>query len=162
MLAAIALACAANSGQWAAAFVIAFGAWDLAFYGFLKLLLDWPASLFTWDILFLLPVPWVGPVLAPALVSVAMIAAGVWHLWIESSIGPVRIGPAHWAGMLGGAAIIILAFAMDYRNIMAARVPQPFHWAIFSLGMALGLGSYAIAAARMSRPSRRLMLHPDS
>jgi len=61
MLAAIALAVAGNTGQWAAAFVIAFGAWDVTFYLFLKLVLDWPASLFTWDILFLIPVPWAGP-----------------------------------------------------------------------------------------------------
>src|SRR5579863_753488 len=45
MLAAIALAVAKNTGQWAAAFVIAFGTWDITFYLFLKLLLGWPASL---------------------------------------------------------------------------------------------------------------------
>jgi hypothetical protein len=163
MLAAIALACARNSGQWAAAFVIAFGAWDIAFYCFLKVLLDWPASLFTWDILFLLPVPWVGPVLAPVLVSAAMIAAGVWHLWNESRAEPVRIGPAHWAGMLGGAAVIVFAFAMDYRAIMAAGVPQRFHWGLFFLGMAIGIGSYASAAVRPRfRPFPMQMLHPDN
>src|SRR5260370_7926441 len=80
MLAAIALAGADNAGQWAAAFAIAFGTWDIAFYAFLKLLLDWPASLLTWDILFLIPIPWVGPVLAPVIVSASMIAAGLWHL----------------------------------------------------------------------------------
>ena len=58
---AVALAVARNAGDWAAAFVIAFGAWDITFYVVLKVLLDWPASLFTWDILFLIPVPWVGP-----------------------------------------------------------------------------------------------------
>src|SRR5215471_9934502 len=43
MLAAIALAVARNAGNWAAAFVIAFGVWDITFYLFLKLLLGWPA-----------------------------------------------------------------------------------------------------------------------
>ena len=85
MLAAIALAVADNAGQWAAAFAIAFGTWDIAFYAFLKLLLDWPASLLTWDILFLIPIPWVGPVLAPVIVSASMIAAGLWHLRREAS-----------------------------------------------------------------------------
>ena len=85
MLAAIALVCARNAGQWAAAFVMAFGVWDITFYLFLKVLLEWPASMFTWDILFLVPVPWVGPVLAPVLVSVAMIAAGIWHLRRDTS-----------------------------------------------------------------------------
>src|SRR5215831_18658921 len=63
MLAGVALAVAENAGQWAAAFVIAFGVWDLTFYLFLKVLLDWPASFATWDILFLIPVPWAAPVL---------------------------------------------------------------------------------------------------
>src|ERR1700730_18650449 len=91
MLAGIALAIATDAGQWAAAFVIAFGTWDITFYVFLKMLLDWPASLFTWDILFIIPVPWVGPVLAPVLVSAAMIGAGVWHLWREATHDPVHL-----------------------------------------------------------------------
>ncbi len=142
MLAAIALAVARNAGQWAASFVIAFGTWDITFYLFLKLLLGWPASLFTWDILFLIPVPWVGPVLAPVLVSAAMICAGVWHLRSEC-----RIGPRHYAGILAGAAIIILSFAMDYRNIMAGGMPNPFHWSVFALGLAVGVSSYIWAAS---------------
>lgn len=77
MLAAVALAATSDLGRWGAAFVIAFGVWDATFYLFLKLLLGWPASLLTWDILFLIPVPWVAPVLAPVLVSAAMIAGGV-------------------------------------------------------------------------------------
>jgi len=154
MLAAIALAVARNAGEWAAAFVVAFGVWDIAFYLFLKLLLGWPASLFTWDILFLIPVPWVGPVLAPALVSLAMIVAGVWHLRREARAEPVRIGLAHWIGILGGAAVIILTFAMDYRNVMSAGLPRPFSWTVFALGLLVGLGSYADAARRHPRHAR--------
>lgn len=52
MLAAIALAVSHNRRQWAAAFAISFGIWDTVFYATLKLLLGWPASLLTWDILF--------------------------------------------------------------------------------------------------------------
>lgn len=148
MLAAIALAVARNAGQWAAAFVIAFGVWDISFYAFLKVLLDWPASLWTWDILFLLPVPWVGPVLAPVLVSVIMTIAGVWHLRAEARGGARLIGPAHWAGILAGAAVIVFAFAMDYRNVLSAAMPNPFHWTIFGAGLLLGTASYAHAALR--------------
>ncbi|MEO8592197.1 MAG: hypothetical protein ABI759_02650 [Candidatus Solibacter sp.] len=148
MLAGIALAVARNAGEWAAAFVIAFGIWDITFYVFLKVLVDWPASLFTWDILFLIPVPWVGPVLAPVLVSAAMIAAGARHLR-----APVTIGPAHWCGMLLGAVIIIVAFALDYRNIMAGGTPRDFNWWVFSAGLGLGIASYAAAARRALRPA---------
>ena len=75
MLAAVALLVARNFRQWLAGFMIAFGVWDIFYYVFLKLLIDWPASLLTWDILFLIPVPWVGPVIAPVLIAVSMIAA---------------------------------------------------------------------------------------
>jgi len=146
MLAAIALVLAKNAGEWAAAFVVAFGVWDLTFYVFLKLLVDWPASLFTWDILFLLPVPWVGPVLAPVLVSVVMIAAGVRHLR-----APVRIGAAQWGGILTGAVVIIVAFAMDYRHVMAGGMPRDFNWWVFGAGLGLGIGSYLGASRQPER-----------
>jgi hypothetical protein len=54
---------------------IAFGFWDLFYYVFLKLLCGWPHGVLDWDVLFLLPLPWWGPVLAPALISLLMI---VW------------------------------------------------------------------------------------
>jgi hypothetical protein len=148
MLAAIALAVARTAGDWAAAFVIAFGAWDIAFYAFLKLLLDWPASIFTWDILFLIPVPWVGPVLAPVLVSAAMIAAGIWHLRSQAQGHPVRLGAKHWSGTMAGAAIIVVSFAMDYRHIMAGGFPRGFNWSVFGAGLGLGILSYSSAAHR--------------
>ncbi len=132
MLAAVALA-VGTAGQWAAAFVIAFGTWDATFYFFLKLLLGWPVSLFTWDILFLIPVPWAGPVLAPILVSVVMIAAGVWHLRCDVH-QPIKIGLEHRAGVVLGAAVIVTSFAMDYRNLMAGNMPHPFNWSLFLTG----------------------------
>jgi hypothetical protein len=146
MLAAVALAVASDAGQWAAAFVLVFGIWDLTFYISLKLLLDWPVSLFTWDILFLVPVPWAGPVLAPCLVSAAMIATGVWHLRRDAAGRPVVLRSYHWAGIIAGAVIIVLSFAMDYRNLMAGGMPHAFNWSVFSFGLALGVGSYAGAA----------------
>src|SRR5437660_5018422 len=56
MLAAAGLAAARNFRQWLAGFMVAFGIWDVFYYVFLKLLLDWPGSLMEWDLLFLLPV----------------------------------------------------------------------------------------------------------
>jgi hypothetical protein len=160
MLAGIALAAARNAGQFAAVLAIAFGVWDIAFYLFLKVLLGWPASLFTWDILFLLPVPWTGPVLAPVLVSAAMIGAGVYHLWREGGARPVRIGRARWLGITAGAGVIVLAFAVDYRNIMTAGMPHPFHWGIFTLGLGGGLLPYVSAA--MAKPGAESVRIPEA
>lgn len=151
MLAGIALAAARNGSQWAAGFVIAFGTWDLTFYLFLKLLLDWPASLYTWDILFLVPVPWAGPVLAPCLVSAVMIAAGIWHLRCDGNEAPITVGGRHWAAILGGALIIVISFAEDYRNLLAGRMPHPFDWLVFASGLALGIAGYAHAAWQSRR-----------
>jgi hypothetical protein len=152
MLAAIALAVARNAGEWAAAFAIAFGAWDIAFYVFLKVLLDWPGSLFTSDILFLVPVPWVGPVIAPVLVSIVMIGAGIYHLSREANRRPVRIGRLQWAGLLAGATTIIVSFALDYEHIMRGGMPLPFHWLLFGLGLGGGLLVYVKAALSPAAP----------
>ncbi|MEJ2468684.1 MAG: hypothetical protein P8Y51_06380 [Campylobacterales bacterium] len=72
-----------------AAFVLLFGVWDIFYYVFLKLLLGWPQSLLTPDILFLIPAPWVGPVYAPLLVSAGFIAAGTAVL-VRNARGRVR------------------------------------------------------------------------
>ena len=55
---------------------IAFGSWDILYYVFLRIISGWPASLFDWDILFLLPLPWWGPVLAPVCIASLMIVWG--------------------------------------------------------------------------------------
>jgi amino acid transporter len=101
-------------------------------------------------------VPWSAPVLAPVLVSAAMIAAGVWHLRREARGEPVAIGAAQWFGINAGAVVIVIAFAMDYGNIMAGGMPRRFHWPVFAAGMAIGVGSYAAAAARRSRAARNV------
>jgi hypothetical protein len=156
MLATVALAVARNSGQWAAAMGIAFGTWDITFYVFLKLLLDWPASLMTWDILFLIPVPWASPVLAPVLVSLAMIVAGTWHLAREARGEPVAIRAGHWAGIIGGAVVLVISFALDYRNLMAGGMPNPFAWSVFGAGLLIGVGSYTLAARAPRRPIQNM------
>jgi hypothetical protein len=151
MLAAVALAVSTSLGQWAAAFAIAFGVWDITFYLFLKVLLDWPTSLFTWDILFIIPVPWVAPVIAPVTVSAAMVLAGIWHLQREAAAHPVSLGVRNWLCLFAGATLIVISFILDRANISAGGMPRPFHWAVFAAGMAVGLGGYTEAALR-SRP----------
>jgi hypothetical protein len=148
MLAVVALAVARTAREWSAAFAIAFGVWDIVFYVCLKVLLGWPGSLFTWDILFLIPAPWVGPVIAPVLVSFAMIGAGTWCLWREDAGMPLQIGLWNAAGLLLGALVIVLSFTMDYRNILSGGMPHPFHWGVFSLGMGIGALSYVAAGRR--------------
>jgi hypothetical protein len=150
MLAAVALSVARNAGQWAAAFAIVFGVWDVFFYVFLELLMDWPPSLLTWDLLFLIPVPWAAPVLAPLLVSASMITAGSFHLWREAVGRPVRIRTPHWLGVFAGAAVIVMSFTLHYRHLLAGGLPRRFNWMLFALGEAVGILSYG-GAVRTSK-----------
>ncbi|MDX2153063.1 MAG: hypothetical protein SFV54_20130 [Bryobacteraceae bacterium] len=145
MLAGAGLLAARRRGQWVAGFVIAFGVWDIAFYAFLKLFLDWPASLLTWDLLFLIPVPWVGPVLAPVLVSAVMIACGLLALQRDWDNRPIHATYLHWLGLLGGALIIVLSFTWDYRTLLAGAPPQHFNWPLFSAGLLCGIASFTHA-----------------
>lgn len=152
MLAAMALAVADKFAHWAAAFLIAFGVWDIFFYLSLKLLIDWPQSLLTWDLLFLLPVPWVGPVAAPVIVSLSMIACGLIVL-----LRPVHMKPEHWIAIILGGLIVVTACCLDYPNISRGGLPNPFHWGVFLMGEGIGLAGFAAAVmSSRSRVSQRL------
>ncbi|MDM7913877.1 MAG: hypothetical protein QUU85_01235, partial [Candidatus Eisenbacteria bacterium] len=59
MIACVALLAAPQPWSRLMAFLVVFGAWDLAYYAGLKLWLGWPARLFEPDILFLIPKVWV-------------------------------------------------------------------------------------------------------
>jgi hypothetical protein len=146
MLAAVGLGAANNVRQWFAAFMVAFGVWDIFFYIFLKVLLDWPPSLAAWDLLFLLPLPWVGPVWSPVLVSLTMIVAGIIILAREATDHPVRFRGWHVAGIGAGGLTVVVAFCWDWRNIVASGEPNPFQWVLFSLGLAGGFMTFVHAA----------------
>ena len=134
MLGAVAAAVGSDFPQAVAFFLLAFGAWDIAFYVFLKVLIDWPRSLLTWDILFLIPVPWSGPVLAPVLVALTMIGSAFVYLWRESNGHAVRLQALHWLGAGTGTLIILATFTLDWRNIMAGGMPKGFNWPLFVFG----------------------------
>lgn len=138
-------------------FLIAFAIWDIFYYVFLYVLLGWPQSLFTWDILFLIPVPWVGPVLAPCIVSLQMIFFGILIIHYKEKFPKIKITPSQWLLLLGGVLIIIISFTTDYIDQITKAsetgwhifsksqlfeelktyVPQTYNWWVFILGDAL-------------------------
>ncbi|HEY1044819.1 MAG TPA: hypothetical protein VGF79_00175 [Bacteroidia bacterium] len=73
MLISIGYLSSQNKRERFAIFLLSFAVWDIFYYVFLKALLNWPLGLNDWDILFLLPLPWYGPVWAPVLISIMMI-----------------------------------------------------------------------------------------
>jgi hypothetical protein len=143
MLVAVGLAAARNGRQWLAAFAIVFGLWDLFYYVFLQLLLGWPESLLTWDLLFLLPVPWVAPVLAPALIALSLVSGGTLVLRQEYAGRPVRLARLNWLSLVGGGLIVITAFCWDFPNTLRGGMPSDFNWPLFVLGVAVGLAGFA-------------------
>ena len=92
MIFAVAWAAAGSRWQTLTGFALVFGVWDVAYYAALQILLGWPASLFEPDLLFLIPVVWVGPVWAPSLIGLS-VAAGAVGRWRGGS-GVLRPGAA--------------------------------------------------------------------
>jgi hypothetical protein len=99
-------------------FLYAFAIWDISYYAWLKILLDWPPSLFTWDVLFLIPVPWIGPVLAPLVCSLTMIPLAVTVIRSNENGRMVKFGFPEWGPALLGSAVIIFTFVRDYSEIV--------------------------------------------
>ena len=64
-------------------FIMLFGLWDIFYYIFLKILINWPSGLWEYDILFLIPIPWIAPVFAPVVVSVVFIIGALFYLFTE-------------------------------------------------------------------------------
>jgi hypothetical protein len=103
-----------NARQRFAYFIYSFAIWDIFYYVFLKVVLDWPSSWFTWDILFLVPVIWTGPVLSPVLVSLTMILLAIVILYVDKRPDQWKITkPAIFLVILG-SVLIFLSFIWDF------------------------------------------------
>jgi hypothetical protein len=99
-------------------FLFSFAIWDIFYYVFLKTLLDWPASLLTWDVLFLIPVIWVGPVIGPVINSVTMILFALMLTWFVDKKASVRINFREWVFLIVGSLTIIISYTLDYSRYM--------------------------------------------
>ncbi len=126
-----------------AGFLFIFGLWDLGYYLWLRVAIGWPGSLFTWDILFLIPLIWSGPVLAPMLVSCLFVAAGLLYYAKREGAERVKIGALSRVLTTASAVIIFVAFVFNHSAVAAGGVPGRFPWEIFLPGLALGV--YALA-----------------
>jgi hypothetical protein len=127
-----------NRQENAAYFLIVFAVWDLFYYVWLKVLLDWPASLMDWDVLFLMPMVWASAVLYPVLVSVLMFVFGVAILHRSAENRPLVVRPADWLGWFVAVAVVVVSFCLGGRQISAPDYQDYFHWPVFAVGFALG------------------------
>lgn len=140
----------AGSPGWGrfACFAFLFGLWDIWYYIWLKLFLNWPESLLTWDILFLIPVAWIGPVLAPVLVSLLLVAGALQAMQLLDRGTLIRVDRYDWIGASAGSLLILYTFMQDIIVLLMrggveavlAFVPIAFNWPLFLVGYALMVG----------------------
>jgi hypothetical protein len=119
-------------------FMIAFGIWDIFYYIWLYVMVGWPESLMTWDLLFYVPLPWVGPVITPVLIAAAMVVAGLLIIYYQERGYEIRWRWYDMAVEIACGLLIIVAFCWDWKNIVQvpgdiARtgIPNPFAWWLY-------------------------------
>jgi len=157
-------------------FLVIFSVWDIAYYIFLKLVLDWPASIYTMDILFLLPVMWTGPVIAPIVNSICMLLlAGAIFYNRKSIVQRYRLSRFIWLLLAAGSVFVLVAYMEGFTRflfdnslsyslspsnfyqvmplLMAKFIPPAFNWFVFCLGVSMHL--YAIALIFLGKRNKR-------
>ena len=142
-------------------FIFAFGLWDTAYYGWLSLFEGWPRSPLDWDVLFLIPVPWWGPVLAPALIAVVMCIGGAAAVLGADRGVRWRLSWTNAAVAAAGIAVVLYTFTADAlgalpdgREAVERVRPSDFEWPLFVLGFVV----MSWAGLRMTWPGRSRLL----
>jgi hypothetical protein len=137
-------------------FLYSFAIWDIFYYVWLKLFVNWPVNIFEWDILFLLPVTWLAPVLAPVICSITMILLSILIIKNNSMPKHFVLNKYSWLLIISGALIIYASFTKDYTsiiikhgfyrdfgnilhnseflNIAKSYIPESFSWGWFWIG----------------------------
>jgi hypothetical protein len=120
---------------------MAFGVWDIFYYAFLRVISGWPNSLLDWDILFLLPLPWWGPVLAPVSIALVMI---LWGTLATQSRDDATDARWTWALASVGIVLALAVFMIDAwralpfgRDAVLQVLPTTFNWPLFWVALLL-------------------------
>ena len=124
-----------NLQQRFAYFLVIFAVWDIFYYVWLKVLINWPGSIMDWDILFLIPIIWAGPLLAPVLISLTLLLFAViilYRLYIGS---PLEVAPIDWVGFILSALVVVISFCIAGRHIRKRDFKSHFYWPIFAVGL---------------------------
>ena len=115
-------------------FFLSFGIWDIFYYIWLYIFIQWPKSLLEWDVLFLIPLPWWGPVIAPILISILLITVG--YVLIKEVVFKIII--FDWITISVCITILLYTFVEDSIRIIISGVgdltsvkPTYFNWILF-------------------------------
>lgn len=142
--------------------VFAFGLWDIWYYVWLKVLLDWPETIWDWDTLFLIPLHWWGPVLSPMLIAALICVTAVLAVIRMERGEKPDVTPARLSTALAGGVLALYVFMSDSlhallqgRNDWDTLRPELFNWPLFLLALAL----MAAPSLMATWPGRKI---PDS
>jgi len=123
MLLGIGMLAGKNKHERFAWFIYSFAIWDIFYYVFLYLIISWPVALGDWDVLFLLPMMWVGPVWAPVILSLLMILLAMCILYFSKYGNEGNLKLREWLLLITGALIVIIAFCKDFYLYMTTQYP---------------------------------------
>ena len=161
MLIAVGCAAGKNALQKFCFFMIAFGIWDIFYYVWLRVMVGWPESLMTWDLLFLVPLPWVGPVITPVLIALVMAVAGSLIIYYDEKGCVISWQWYDWVVELGCALLMIVAFCWDWKNIAQVPdgvqrdgIPNPFAWWLYVPAYLLSVIYFAVRFRQIVFPKR--------
>ena len=90
-------------------------------------------------LLFLIPVPWIGPVLAPVVVSVCLIGTAITLEVALAKRWELKPHALEWALVIAAGLIVIVSFCLDWRSIIEGGLPGSYDWWLFAVGLGLAL-----------------------
>jgi hypothetical protein len=131
--------------------LVAFGIWDIFYYVWLKVTLDWPRTLTDWDVLFLIPVPWLGPVIAPVVLALFFVLCGA--LMVIRSAKGLQFRPRLSSHLLAIIATIAVIYSFTYESpaILQGKSPSPYPYSLLSVSLVLYLVGFLLACRAAGR-----------
>ena len=150
MLLSVAALASADRWEWFLAFCLSFGVWDIFYYVWLWVFIRWPPSLLTWDVLFLIPVPWIGPVLAPMLISGILVAGSLLLLRLKGHGAELGFSTSMWSLAVSGGLLVLGSFMVDFAAVVRQELPPPFRWGMFASGVALATTALVLGLSRLN------------
>jgi hypothetical protein len=124
------------------AFAYAFGIWDIVFYIGLKVVLDWPESLGTWDVLFLIPGVWTGPVWSPLVIAVLLAVCGARMMQDEARGRVPALRWTHWVAGAVSLLLLLTAFLWNHEPVYRGEMHGAFPWPVWLAGIVVGLATF--------------------
>jgi len=119
------------------AFLLTFGAWDIFYYLWLYATIGWPRGIGEWDILFLIPAPWIGPVGSVLLLCVGMVVYSVLYLRTPEE-APFSPGFPGWTAGIAGLAMVVGTYIRELvKTGYGRQVPSDFSILPFLAGVLL-------------------------